>query len=61
MVVVEAMTRDGVPLNHAAIGYVFFATRRDGSPASVELVFRFFLALDTRLRSKQVGTLHPTP
>jgi len=58
MAVVEAMHQDGVPLNHAAVGYVFFATRREGSPRAVELAFGLFLSLEPHLRSKQVGATH---
>ena len=58
MAVVEAMHQDGVPLNHAAVGYVFFATRREGSPRAVELALGLFLSLEPHLRSKQVSATH---
>ena len=44
----------GVALSPAAVGYVFFAARREGSTKGAELALRFFLSLEPHLRSKQV-------
>jgi hypothetical protein len=46
--------RDRVPLNQAAVGYIFFAARREGSEKAAERTFAFFLSLQPHLRSKQV-------
>ena len=54
MAVVSAMTDDGVPMNPAAVGYILFAARREGSEGAVDAAFDVFLSLNGYLQSKQV-------
>lgn len=55
--VVEALREDSVPLNPAAVGYIFFAARREGSEQGAQVALGIFLSLEPHLRSKQVLAL----
>jgi len=52
--VVQSMRKDRLPLNPAAVGYIFFAAKREGSEQAAEIALGIFSSLTPALRSKQV-------